>query len=346
MAKQQPIPDPAAQIDHQRALELAFADRLVRRDGFVVVPTTLFVPKIDVKMPSLPAVALYAEKDGTIVKLKEQDQAFSPLALRAYATVLVKENEADHLRRFAEKQILRDSDGLPKEARMEALRRAAMDTVEDLFLKPTAENIQKSTKVVGSFVYVLMKEPQAYMVLARLSSHDPYTLQHSVGTAVNSIILARRLGIKEESDLTEVGMGGLLHDIGKIKVDPDIINKKGPLDEREWSEMRNHAELGYEMVRDNPTLSERTKLAIYEHHEDKHGKGYPRGVKSSETGIYSRIVAIADVFNALTTDRTYSKARTPFDAFKLMTEKLSHKIDDELYKNLVVIYGGNFDTLA
>ncbi|HUP57782.1 MAG TPA: HD domain-containing phosphohydrolase, partial [Bdellovibrionota bacterium] len=222
-------------------------------------------------------------------------------------------------------------------------RRSAMMVCEDLFENPTKENITRSTKVVGSFVYLLMKEPQSYLLLSKLSSHDPYTLQHSVGASVATIILGKKIGMTNEKELLELGMAGLLHDIGKVKVKKEIINKNGPLDELEWEEMRQHSNEGYELVKGHPELSDRTKRAILEHHEDKTGTGYPRGLRASETDIFSRIVCICDIFNALTTDRTYSKARTPFDAFQLMREKLGHKIDQELFKHLVLIYGGKID---
>ncbi|HTL10966.1 MAG TPA: HD domain-containing phosphohydrolase, partial [Bdellovibrionota bacterium] len=136
---------------------------------------------------------------------------------------------------------------------------------------------------------------------------------------------------------------GLLHDIGKTKVNKSIINKEGPLNAQEWEEMKQHAQWGYELVVGNPALTERTQKAIVEHHEDRNGQGYPKGVKSDDLDVFSRIVCLADAFNALTTDRTYSKARTPFDAFQFMNQKLSHKIDPELFRNLVLVYGGRLD---
>jgi HD-GYP domain-containing protein (c-di-GMP phosphodiesterase class II) len=223
------------------------------------------------------------------------------------------------------------------------MRRSALMVCEDLFENPSKENITRSTKVVGSFVYLLMKEPQSYLLLSKLSSHDPYTLQHSVGAAVGSIILGRKIGMSNEKELLDLGLAGLLHDIGKVKVKKEIINKNGPLDEIEWEEMRQHSNEGYLLLKDHPEISERTKRAVLEHHEDKSGTGYPRGIKSAETDIFSRIVCITDIFNALTTDRTYSKARTPFDAFQLMREKLTHKIDGDLFMHLVLIYGGKIE---
>jgi HD-GYP domain-containing protein (c-di-GMP phosphodiesterase class II) len=336
---------------HQRALELVYAGRTNKRAGYCEVPTTVFVDKIDVNMPELPAVSFYQLTGDKAERIRSPDQPYSPLALSLHASVWVREDEMDTVRAFAENLIVGGNPGssakpdasaptLPTEKRMETLRKAALLVVEDLFDHPSPENIQKSTKMVGSFVYVIMKDPKAYSLLAKLSSHDPYTLQHSVGTSVHCIILGKKIGMTDEKELTELGMAGLLHDIGKTQVKKEIINKNGPLDELEWEEMRGHSSFGYEIIKDVTELSDRTKRAVLEHHEDKNGTGYPAGKKTAEVDIFSRIVCLCDIFNALTTDRTYSKARTPYDAFQFMREKLVHKIDDELFKSLVLIYGG------
>ncbi len=332
-------------------LERAFTGRLETWGAeFTRVPTELFVSTVDLKMPSLPALALYAlDPDTEQPKLlREYDQPYSPLALTAFPEVLIKSEDLPILKQYAEQRILSSGiqKNLPVEKRMESLRRAAILSVEDLFTEPNLENINKSRKVVGSFVYLLMRDPQAYLVLARLSSHDPYTLQHSVGAGVNSIILGKKIGFRNESDLTDIGMAGLLHDIGKVGVKPEIINKPGPLNESEWEEMRLHPEIGYNIVKDVPTLTGVTKMAILEHHEEKHMKGYPNKIPWDEVGLYSKIVAIADIFNALTTDRSYSKAKTPFDALMLIQAKLTNKIDDSLFKEMVMIYGGDLEGLA
>ncbi len=343
------MPNPISTPPQPAPLELIYAGRVIRREGFCEIPTSVFVNKIDVNMPALPSVAFFKfGADGKPNQIRGPTQAYSPLALSINPTIWVREEDFGIVRSFAENMILgkalgsgpKEPSSIPVEKRMEMLRKSAILCVEDLFNNPTPENITKSVKIVGSFVYVIMKDPQAYLFLSKLSSHDPYTLQHSVGTAVHSIILARKLGINDESELTNAGMGGLLHDIGKTKVKKEIINKQGPLDEIEWEEMRGHASEGFELVKDQPGLSDLSKRAVIEHHEDKNGTGYPTGRLSSETHVYSRIVGLCDIFNALTTDRSYSKARTPFEAFQLMREKLMYKIDAELFKELVLVYGG------
>jgi putative nucleotidyltransferase with HDIG domain len=352
-------------LTHDQALEAVYADRLAHHGDYVEVPTSLFFEKVDVNMAPLPPVAFFELGSGGKADcVRQADQPYSPLALSARDTVWVHTRDLQTIRRYAENAILSaaaapagsaDSSGdshsstgageppqpsLPAEKRVEILRRSAMLVVQDLFEDPSPENIKKSTKVVSSFVYVLMRDPKAYLLLTRLSSHDPYTLQHSVGVSVNSIILARKVGISVEKELQEIGLGGLLHDVGKVKVKKEIINKNGPLDELEWEEMRQHSLAGFEIVKDNPEIPEVSKRAILEHHEDKNGTGYPHGLRGDQTAIASRIVCLADIFNALTTNRSYSKARTPFDAFQFIREKLHHKIDDELFKNLVLVYGG------
>jgi putative nucleotidyltransferase with HDIG domain len=184
-----------------------------------------------------------------------------------------------------------------------------------------------------------MTDPKAYRILLTLSSHDPYTLQHSVGVATNAIILAKKIGINDEVSLIEVGVGGLLHDIGKTKIAREIINKKGPLEKEEWAEMKKHSLYGYEILKENPDVGTRAKLAVLQHHEDTNGTGYPMGLSQEQIDVFAKIVTLCDVYNAITTDRSYSKARSPFDAFQLIKDKLNHKVDSKLFEAMVKIYG-------
>lgn len=331
---------------HQEALAKVNAGQLRRLSGYYEIPTAVFVDALDVNLPALPAVAFYIYKNDRHERIREAAQAFPPLALTLHESIWVREEEFAAVKQYTEGLLLnpKANPAMPAERRMDILRQSAMLVVDDLFEHPTPENVNRSVKMVGSFVYVMMKEPSAYLLLAKLSTHDPYTLQHSVGTAVHCIILAKKVGITDEKDLLEVGMAGLLHDIGKVHVKKEIINKQGPLDELEWEEMRQHSQEGYEILKSNPELSERTKRAVLEHHENGNGTGYPSGKKDAEIDIFSKIVCICDVFNALTTDRTYAQARSTFDAFQFMKEKLMHKIDADLFKQLVLVYSGKINT--
>ena len=304
--------------EQKSALERILSGNLRREQGYVEIPTEALVPKVDVKMPPLPAIAFFIIKDGKFEILRRPDQTYSALALSMHPVIWVTEADLKYFRQFAENALL-DPEALkdlPPEEKMTTLRKTAISVVEDMFEDPSPENVNKGVKVVGSFVYTLMKEPKSYL------------------------FLARKLGITDENELLEVGLAGLLHDIGKVKVRKEIINKPGPLDPQEWEEMRRHSAEGYEIVKTYPFLTERTKRAILEHHEEKKGTGYPLGLKEDEIHLFSKIVCLCDIFNALTTNRSYSKARTPFEAFELMRDKMMHKIDDKLFKELVKVYGG------
>ena len=298
------------------------------------ISSSLLIPRVDVGMKSLPPIAIYLQSDTRRWELlKSAGQAFSPLVLSSHPRVWIDEKDLHHLPEAIQRS-------LSPEKRMQSLRVEALAVMSKLFEDPNPANIKRSTQIVGSLVYVMTREPTTFGFLAKLSSHDPYTVQHSVGTAVNCLMLARKLGITDERELEEVGIAGLLHDIGKTKVRPEIINKPGPLSPEEWMEMRKHSDEGYKIVEDCADLSERTKRAILEHHEDLDGKGYPQGVPSQQTHLFSRIVGLCDIFNALTTQRSYSNARTPFEAFALIREKMSHKVDPLLLRELILIYGG------
>jgi HD-GYP domain-containing protein (c-di-GMP phosphodiesterase class II) len=188
-----------------------------------------------------------------------------------------------------------------------------------------------------------VRDPKAFYHLIRLSSHDAYTYQHSVGVGLNAIALGKRLKLPSEQDLVDLGISGLLHDIGKTKVDPKIINKPGPLDKTEWESMKQHSTWGYELLKDNRDVSQRSKLGVLHHHEEGAGGGYPHGLTDNQISVFAKIITIADIFNALTTDRTYSKAKSPFEAFKLIQSAMMHKVDKSLFAELVMIYGGKLE---
>jgi len=343
------LSSPSTSLESKASLANALADvhagRIQTNSGFSQIPVSILLDKIDFNQPDVPPIGFYVFKDGTASLIRQPGEGFSRLAISSYEHIWVRDVDFKFVRDYVDQLILNPkvNISLKPEERMDTLRRSAMIVVEDLFEHPSAENINRSTKVVGSFVYVLMKDPKAYLMLSKLSTHDPYTLQHSVGTSVNSIILARKVGVTDEKELLEAGLAGLLHDVGKVQVKKEIINKPGPLDPLEWEEMKTHSHAGFEIVKNNPQLSERTKRAILEHHEEKNGTGYPGGLREDGISLFSKIVCISDIFNALTTTRSYSQARSPFDAFQLMREKLMHKVDEKLFKQLVLIYGGKVD---
>lgn len=215
------------------------------------------------------------------------------------------------------------------------LKETAFVHVNDLFTKKDLSPVVKEAEgLVEEMVNFLTSDINATSSLMRLSVHDYYTYNHCVDVSVYAIVLARRIfGDSNKETLIAAGLGGLLHDIGKRKVNLNIINKKSPLTTDEWKEVKRHPEYGKEFLEEIPMIPDRTKLMVYEHHENFDGTGYPRGLREDQISGLARVVAIADVFDALTTDRSYHKAVNSKEAMDMMFGMQPGKFDPDLFQS-------------
>ncbi|HWQ73006.1 MAG TPA: HD-GYP domain-containing protein [Desulfitobacteriaceae bacterium] len=167
--------------------------------------------------------------------------------------------------------------------------------------------------------------------LAEISGYDNYTFHHSVNTTVLSLIIG--IGSNYSTDqLLELGMGVLMHDIGKIKVPEKILNKTDPLTKEEFEEIKKHAMYGYEMLRLNQDISLLSAHVALQHQEKYDGSGYPRGLKGKEIHEYARIATISDVYEALTSVRVYRGAMEPYKAYEFITVNSGSHFDPEFVK--------------
>jgi putative nucleotidyltransferase with HDIG domain len=303
-----------------------------------------------IRPDSIPAVSFYVKRGKRYRIFRDQREGFSAFEIQSLLDsgidkIYLDRHDTSTIRTYLETFLGQSTPQqyVSMEAQVGLMRSAAVRLTEELFQDPSPENIRKGMKAVSGFVNVLVRDPKAFYHLIRLSSHDHYTYQHSVGVGLNAIALGKRLKLASDQDLVDLGIAGLLHDIGKTRVSPTIINKPGPLDKEEWDEMRQHSTWGYELLKDNRDVSQRAKLAVLHHHEENSGGGYPTGLTDNQISVFAKIVTIADIFNALTTDRTYSKAKTPFEAFKLIQTAMMHKVDKQLFAELVMVYGGKLE---
>jgi len=173
---------------------------------------------------------------------------------------------------------------------------------------------------------------------------DSYTYSHLVNVSVYSMLLGKWLGFNKKQ-LKEVVMAGLLHDIGKAHIPHDILNKNGPLTDEEFEIMKRHTIYGYELVKNNKEISMDVKRAIIMHHEKEDGTGYPFGIKGNQKNLYSKIVTVADIFDAITSERVYRGRQTPFTAFRELESvgfgTLDPKIMMIMFTNMPSYYVGS-----
>jgi len=151
--------------------------------------------------------------------------------------------------------------------------------------------------------------------LNELKTADQYTYTHSVNVALYAMLLGKWAELAEWQ-LRELVNVGLLHDIGKAFIPPEILNKTGTLTPEEYEIVKRHPVAGYNLIKDNDEISPEIKKAVLMHHERENGTGYPLGASGSQINIYAKIAAIADVYDAITSDRVYRKKLTPFAAFR------------------------------
>ncbi len=228
------------------------------------------------------------------------------------------------------------------DASMEPQRRAQVvyhatrEMMERLLESPTAENIKASKAVIGSLADLIISDEATAGNLLRITSHDFYTYTHSVNVGVTSLMLAKEVFRGSDGhDLHELGAGFFLHDLGKVKVRPEVINKPARLTDEEMQHMRIHPYQGYKLLKAANTMTEESRIIVMEHHEVFDGSGYPKRISGDQIHIYGRICCIADVYDALTAERSYKKAMKPFDALTLMRDKMANHFDKALFRQFV-----------
>lgn len=191
---------------------------------------------------------------------------------------------------------------------------------------------------VSECVNSVLHSPDAMLWLSQLKSKDEYTSQHSLNVCVLSIVLGRHLNFSE-SVLNYVGLCGLMHDMGKMLVPLNILNKPGSLDPEELQIMRSHATLGYELLRSSDGIHRAAVDVAYTHHEQLNGKGYPRQINQTAISYYARVVTIADIYDAMTSDRVYRKGMTHLDATGIMTQLAGTQLDPILVYKFIESLG-------
>ncbi|MCD9022085.1 HD-GYP domain-containing protein [Cohnella silvisoli] len=166
-------------------------------------------------------------------------------------------------------------------------------------------------------------------LFATLQSKDDYTYRHNLGVGVISTLIGQWLDM-EESDLSELTMAATLHDVGKVKIPLDILNKPGKLTDEEYAMMKKHAEFGYEIIKQTPGTNHRQALVALQHHERQDGSGYPHGIQSSDIDLFSRIIAVADIFHAMSSRRSYRNASPFYDILRQMQNDTFGALDPEI----------------
>lgn len=194
--------------------------------------------------------------------------------------------------------------------------------------------IDRIRKQVETILHEILDHDDMLLNLTNLRAIDDYTFGHSVNVCVLSLILGMTKGMSQDS-LRELGIGAIVHDIGKLFVNQNALNKPGVLEPDEYEEMKKHATLGAALIRNIEELPENVLDIILYHHEWYNGAGYPNGLAGEEIPIMARIVAICDVYDALTSDRVYKKKISPQQALEYLVCMGDRQFDFGLLKQFI-----------
>lgn len=192
-------------------------------------------------------------------------------------------------------------------------------------------------RLVDDVTASVTRNPHAMIGLARLKTADDYTYMHSLAVCALMVALARRMGLDDHS-VRKAGMAGLMHDLGKTAIPLEVLNKPGPLDDAEWTLMRTHPRRGMQLLQ-TLSLDDEVLDACLHHHEKVDGSGYPDGLSQGSIGLLARMVAICDVYDAITSDRPYKKGWQPAEALRQMAQWSPNHFDKRLFEQFVQTVG-------
>jgi HD-GYP domain-containing protein (c-di-GMP phosphodiesterase class II) len=208
----------------------------------------------------------------------------------------------------------------------------------------------KKVESISDSIYARINENRDIVrCICDIRNVDEYTYVHSINVSLLSMLIGRWMKMSNQN-IKELVQAGMLHDVGKSMIDPDIVYKKGALTPYEFDLMKKHAVYGYRAVENIPGISKDVCLGILMHHERNDGSGYPVGMKGTNIHEYAKIIAVADVYDAMTSNRVYKDREPPFNVFDIMENKsfgvLDPVVTNAFLSNIAAYYIGDLVQLS
>ncbi|WP_088104000.1 HD-GYP domain-containing protein [Halalkalibacter urbisdiaboli] len=196
------------------------------------------------------------------------------------------------------------------------------------------------SEVVKSILSDIKQKEDALALLSDVYVYDNYIFTHSLNVTVYTLALAVEVGFTEKQ-LMEIGLGALLHDVGKMAIPSEILNKPGRLTREEFDVIKTHPKVGFDMLKNLPNISLVTAHCALQHHERMDGTGYPQGLTNESIHLYAKLIGIADVFDAVTSHRVYRRPMLPHEALELLYSGVNTQFDKRLveaFSRAVAVY--------
>lgn len=295
------------------------------------------VTDFDLYLDTADATVLYRKRD-----LPFTDDIRQRLLDHRVEALLIERRQEGAYRRYVERNLsqLLSDDSIGINDKSELLYESASGLMEDVLANPqSGDVIPRSRALVEGSLNHLLHHKDAFSGLVKVLSYDYYTYTHSVNVFTYTMALCQRMGVHDRGVLQEIGEGALLHDVGKSLLDPAIINSTKALTREQWAAMKQHPVHSAEILAEQGSTSAVTLDIARHHHEKMDGSGYPDGLAGDAISSYVRISTVADIFDALTTKRSYKGASQSFDALGLMKAEMREELDQEVFSAFVDLMG-------
>jgi putative nucleotidyltransferase with HDIG domain len=265
------------------------------------------------------------------VSIELSEDNWLPATERAVPEARVVRTQ-NYINTSSQKDELRNAKHTHANAR--ALTRSFMDDVR----LGRGIDIKEVKATVSECVRSILRNPDAMLWMSKLRSRDEYTSEHSLNVGLLAITFGRHLGASEE-DLNKLGLAGMLHDIGKMQTPVEILNKNSALSADEFAIMQKHPIDGRDILMQHNNIYHGAIDVAYSHHENMDGSGYPRKIKAGGITDFTRIVMLCDVFDAVTSDRSYKKGASSLNATRIINDQIGKKFEAKLAQQFIDCIG-------
>ena len=198
------------------------------------------------------------------------------------------------------------------------------------------KSIESIKQIVDEMMHIIYENPSTLYCMTELMGTDMYTYNHSAEVAALSMLVAKSMKMND-TFIQKIGVGAILHDVGKMGVPAEILNKVAPLDEVESKLMKDHPQMGYDLLKDNDYISPISRQIVLLHHEKLNGSGYPFMMSGEQIPIHVRIVTLCDIFNAISSNRAYKRRMNADEALELIRAEAIYELDRDIYYHLLKV---------
>ena len=315
------------------------------REGKEYIPISVTSLRIDTvtnfdlylkARPGEPLV-LYAQHD-----IPFSEEARRRLEETQVEYLYISAGQQGEYTRYLERNLVEiiTDDSISTSDKSEVLHTSAQGLVKEIFDDPRLEGgIVRSKEVVQNTVSFLFNDSSALRNLIENAPFEYSTYSHSMNVCVYGIALVQRAGFNDPRILREFGAGALVRDIGVGQIDPSIAENSGQLTVAQFEILKQHTILGEQLLSDIGGVSDTVLDIVRHHHEKLNGTGYPDGLMGEEINLLVRACSIADIFDALSTNRRHQRAMSTFEALRVMGEDMREEIDMDLFKVFIDLMG-------